>query len=419
MKRLETWRAGLVLALLLGIVGGSTWGAGPAWPRWRGPQGDGHSSETSLPTKWSTASVAWSVDLPGIGQSSPIVWGEKIFLTSSLEKGQKRVVLCVDRQTKKVAWQHTAWTGPPGPSHSMNGWASATCTTDGQRVYAFFGEGGGVHCYTVDGKPLWEKQIGVYDNKWGSASCPVLVGDTLIQLVDSDNNAFITGLDRLSGKELWKTKRENFRGWSTPVLVQAGGRAELVVNGHAAVCAYNPLTGKELWRCKNSGGRGTPSVTPGHGMLFVSNGVRAMLYAVKPGGNGDVSQTQVAWKTDRKSRDIPSPIVLDDYVLIVSLRGGILGCYEAKTGKELWKERLGTNFSASPVAWKGLAFFLNESGETFVVKPGPKYQVVARNKIEAPAEELFRASISPCDGQLFVRSTKKLYCFGARGGAGR
>ena len=390
-----------------------------SWPRWRGPRGDGHSTQTVLPGEWSGSNVAWKTPLPGTGQSSPIIWGDRIFLTSALEKGNKRVAFCVDRNSGKLLWEHTAWTGPPGQSHSMNGWASASCATDGKHVYAFFAEGGGIHCYSPDGKPVWHKEIGTWDNRWGSASCPVLSGDAVIQVCDSDNNAFITALDRRSGKEIWKTKRDNFRGWSTPILVRAGDREELVVNGHSAVCAYDPKTGRELWRSRNRNGRGTPTVTPGHGLLFVTNGVRPELYAVKPGGQGDVTDARVAWRTPRTGRDIPSPIVVGDYLLVVGLRGGILGCYEARTGKELWMARLGTNFSASPVSWGGLAFFLNEAGVTYVVRPGTKPDIVRQNRLEPGAGEIFRASITPLDGQLFIRSNKVLYCIGRRTAAGK
>ncbi len=411
VARPSALRPGMLSVLVLSIcVVNDVRAAAPHWPGWRGPRGDGHSSETDLPSKWSGESIAWKVDLPGHGQSSPTIWGARVFLTSALEKGTRRVVFCVDRATRKIAWQHTAFTGKALPTHSMNGYASASCVTDGELVYAFFGEGGGVHCYRVDGTPVWRRSVGVFDNRWGSASCPVLVGDLVVQLVDSDKSAYIAAYDRKTGKPAWKTSRDNFRGWSTPVLVNSTGHDELVVNGHAAVCAYDPKTGKELWRVKNTSGRGTPTITPGAGLLFSSNGTRPYLTAIRPGGSGDVSETHVAWRVKRTGRDIPSPIVIGEHVLIVGLRGGILGCYEAKTGKQLWQERLGTNFSASPVTWNGLAFFINESGETFVVKPGSTANIVSRNRLDAPSEEVFRSSITPLEGQLYIRSTRRLYC---------
>ncbi len=151
----------VVVALCAGTVSA----AAPAWPGWRGPRGDGHSTESDLPSQWSKTSIAWSVDLPGHGQSSPTIWGQRIFLTASLDKGKQRVVLCVDRDTHKLAWKHTAFTGPALPTHNMNGYASASCVTDGEFVYAFFGEGGGIHCYRVDGTPVWQKPVGVVDNR--------------------------------------------------------------------------------------------------------------------------------------------------------------------------------------------------------------------------------------------------------------
>lgn len=383
------------------------------WPRWRGPQQDGHSPESDLPVKWDNASPAWRVRLPGQGQSSPVIWGERLFLTSSLEGGKQRLVFCVDRNSGKVLWQHVAWTGEPEPSHIMNGWASATCATDGELVFAFFGRGG-LHCYSVDGKHQWSRDLGRFESPWGVSACPILVGDLLIQNGDADADAFFMGLDKKTGKTVWNTPRPNNRGWSTPIAIQSNGHTEVVVNGHAGVRAYDPATGKELWFCKSFNGRGEPTVTPAGELLCTVNGLSGDLYAIRAGGSGDVTGSHMAWHTPRKgNRDCPSPIVIGDHMLVMDMKG-IVTCYQPSTGKELWKHRIGGNFSASPIAAGGLAYFISEAGTTFIIKPGDQPEVIAENPLEAAPQELFRASISPSDGQLFIRSTGELMVIGKR-----
>lgn len=400
----------LTLALMLFAT---TAHAQSDWPRWRGPTADGHATERGLPTQWDESSVQWKTPLPGLGHSSPIVWGKRIFLTSALEEGRQRVVFCVDRDNGRILWQQAAWTGEPEETHEYNGFASATCVTDGERVYAFFGKGG-LHCYTVDGEHMWSRNLGPFVGPWGAAASPVLVGDLVVQNCDADADARIVALDKHTGTPVWSTPRDDVRSWSTPVIVHSGGRRELVVNGDTGVRAYVPETGKELWFCKSFEGRGTPTVTPAGGLLHVLNGKQGDIYAITPGGTGNVTTTHMAWHTPRRSRDIASPIVLGNYVLVVSLRGGILSCYDAPTGKELWSARSGItdNFSASPVAYAGLAFFTSETGVTLTVKPGPELNIVARNTVGGSDDEIFRASLAPVAGRVFIRSDRVLYCVG-------
>jgi outer membrane protein assembly factor BamB len=383
------------------------------WPRWRGPHEDGHSSETDLPVKWDAHSITWKVDLPGHGQSTPVIWGERMFLTTAVDKGRERQVLCLDRNDGKILWQHTAWTGEPEKVHIMNGWASASCVTDGQVVVAFFGIGG-LHAYSVEGKHLWSRELGSFQSPWGVAACPVIVGDRVIQNGDSDSGAFIIALDKHTGETLWKTPRPDHRGWSTPILIQAPDGQELVLNGHDAVRGYDPISGKELWSCRSFNGRGEPTVTPAGDLLCVVNGLSGDIYAVRPGGRGDVTGTHMAWHTPRKGkRDIPSPIVVGNFITVVDMKG-IASCYDAPTGRELWKARIGENFSSSPIAANGLAYFQSESGDTTVLRPGPKLDIVARNPLDAASDEIFRASLVPSEGQMFARSDRVLYCIGQR-----
>lgn len=382
------------------------------WPSWRGPQGNGHTKETKLPTKWDAKSVVWKTALPGIGQSSPVLSGERIFLTAALDKGKKRVVLCVDRNKGSIVWQQEAWAGDPEPSHAMNLWASSTCATDGERVYAFFGKGG-MHCYTVEGKKVWSRELGPFTGAWGTSACPLLVGDLLIQNCDATTNAYLLAVDKKTGKDVWKTPRPDLPkgGWSSPVLVDTGKRKEIVLNGEAFVFAYDPETGKELWKCKTFAGRGEPTVAPGKDQVFVVNGLAGDIYSIKLGGTGDVSKSNVVWHTPRKGgRDQPSPIVVNNHLVVCDMTG-ITTCYDATNGKIYWKERLRGTYTASPIAANGLVYFLSEQGETMVLEPGPTFKLVSENALDAKGE-MFRASLAPSNGQIFARSQTHLYCIG-------
>ena len=383
------------------------------WPGWRGPEGSGHSRESSLPTQWDAKSVMWKIALPGEGQSSPVIWDDRIFLTAALEKGKKRVVLCVDRKKGTILWQQEAWSGPPEKSHVMNGWASATCATDGERVIAFFGKGG-LHCYDTLGKKLWSRDLGAFPGPWGTSACPLIVGDLVIQNGDSTGDSFLIAVNKKTGADVWKTPRAECPkgGWSSPVLVDAGKRKEVVLNGESMVVGYDPDSGKTLWHCKSFNGRGEPTVAPGNGLVYVVNGLAGDIYAVKLGGSGDVTSSHIAWHTPRKGdRDQPSPIVVGNYLLVADM-AGIATCYDNATGKILWKERLHEGrYTASPIAAAGLVYFLSEAGVTSVIEPGPKLKVVAENALPAK-NEIFRASLTPSNGQIFARSQTHLYCIG-------
>ena len=401
-------------AFLLLLTGYST---APAvaddWPSWRGPAGDGHTKESGLPTRWDAKSVLWKTALPGEGQSSPVVWGDRIFLTAALQKGKKRVVLCVDRHKGNILWQDEAWAGTPEKSHELNGWASATCATDGERVVAFFGKGG-LHCYSVDGKKIWSRDLGSFAGDWGTSACPIIVGDLVIQNCDSTKDAYLIGVDKKTGATVWKTPRKDTPkgGWSSPVLADSGKGKELVLNGETVVTGYDPATGKELWKCKSFAGRGEPTVVPGNGLVYVVNGLAGDIYAVKLGGSGDVTNTHIAWHTPRKGkRDQPSPILVGNYLLAANM-DGVITCYHSGTGKILWRDPLrGGTFTASPIAAGGLVYFLNEAGETSVIEPGPTFKRIAENSLGASGE-LFRASLTPANGQIFARSQTHLYCIG-------
>ncbi len=404
--------AAVVTALFL-FAGGALARGESNWPGWRGPRQDGHVSNAHLPVTWNADSVAWKAPLKGRGQSSPIIWGERIFLTSALDEGQKRMVFCLDRNSGKTLWESVVpWSGEPEKLHKMNSWATPSCVTDGKVVLAFFGRAG-LHCYRVDGERLWSVDLGPFISPWGVASCPVLVDDMVIQNCDADEDAYICALDKQTGKILWRTPRPNKRGWSTPILVETAARRELVVNGDQGVTAYDPKTGKQLWFCKADRGRGTPTVTPGENRLYAICGLSGDMYAMTPGGEGDITAARV-WHTPRRGgRDLPSPILIDNY-LMVSNMAGVLTCYNAADGEKLWTGRLGGNYSATPIAANGATYFQDEAGVTAVVKAGPKLEIISRNSLNAPTGEIFRASLTPSEGQLFSRSDRTLYCIGQR-----
>ena len=297
----------------------------------------------------------------------------------------------------------------------MNGWASATCATNGKVVVAFFGRGG-LHAYSLDGKPLWSRDLGRFDGPWGAAASLFGAWAEWIEEISYLDAARARvrdeGFNSQTGETAWSTPRLTNRGWSTPLVIRAGQQVELILNGHDGVRGYDPATGRELWFCKGYNGRGEPVPAYAHDLLYVINGLPGELYAVRPGGAGDVSQTHRAWHVPRKSgRDLPSPIVIDNYLLSTSM-AGIMFCNDCKTGKELWKERVGANYSSSPIVSEGRAYFQNDAGETIVIKPGEKLEIVATNTLSPAADEIFRAALVPSQGQIFSRSTKALYCIG-------
>jgi len=407
-KRIVTFSC-LVLLLVLPLLCERAAGVDLVWPQWRGASRDGHSPEQGLPRQWDAASVAWKAALPGSGQSSPVIWKDKIFLTSSLENGKQRIVFCVSARDGAVQWQHVAWTGAPEKSHAMNGWASATCATDGEVVVAFFGKGG-LHAYTVDGRPLWQKDLGPFESPWGVAACPVIVGDLVIQNGDSDRDAFVEAFDRRTGKSVWRRERPSNRGWSTPLVWRGGERETLILNGHTGVTAYDPATGAELWFHKSAAGRGEPTVTPGNNLLFVVCGLAGDMVALRTGKEGEKPES--VWSAARRGgRDLPSPVCVGKFLFVTSMNG-IATCYDADTGKEFWKERLNGQFSSSPIVVGGLVYQTNEAGETLVIEPAESYKLVARNVLTPAPDELFRASLAVADGRLFIRSNQFLYCLG-------
>lgn len=247
------------------------------------------------------------------------------------------------------------------------------------------------------------------------AASPVIFGDMVVQNCDAIGPSRMVALDKKTGKLLWETKRQDKPkgGWSTPIMIDTGKRKELVINGEFGVKGYDPATGKELWFCKSFNGRGTPVPAWAHGLVITINGKPGDIYAVKPGGSGNVTD-QMVWHTARRGgRDLPSPIVVGDFLFTVAM-GGVASAYHAPSGRDLWRERLDGEYSGSPVSAGGLVYITNEAGQTYVIKPGPALDVVSKNTLGDRGDEIFRATPAINGGRLYIRSDRALYCVGPR-----
>lgn len=407
----------LLVLSLFGAVGGiCALHAEPNWARYGGPEGMGRSTETKLPVKWDAGSVVWKATLKGAGQSSVVSWGNRLFLTSAAANGSKRWVHCLDRQSGKLLWEREVAVAAPEITHKMNGFATPSCVTDGERVVAFFGKGG-IHCFDLEGNPKWSRELGKFPGPWGVAASPIIDGKLVIQNCDAEGACSIVALNKENGEPVWTAKRTEAErgGWSTPVIIDVAGRRELVLSGESGVNAYNPATGRELWFSRSPAGRGEPVPVFAHGLLYVVCGLAGDTYALTPGGNGDVTTTHRVWEAKRiGGRDQPGPAVVGDFVLISSM-SGILTAYDAKTGKIHFTERLGGAVAASPLVANGLVYFQMESGEVVVLKPGKTLEIVARNAIGSAPEEVFRAGLVPIQGQLFARSRSVVYGIAGQG----
>lgn len=386
------------------------------WAQFRGPTGRGYSTAGDVPIKWNMDSVIWKKTLKGQGQSSPVNWGGRLFLTSASEDGKERYVFCLDRKNGKILWEKTITCAAPENPHKMNSYATPTCATDGKRVVAFFGPGG-LHCFDLDGKKQWSQELGAFPGPWGVAASPIIHGDLVIQNCDAEGASYLVAFDLKTGEQVWKTERaaKPRGGWSTPIVIGDGESQELILNGELGVRGYDPRTGKELWFCKAFNGRGSPVPDFANGLLHVVSGKPGDTYAVKPGGKGDVTGSHMVWHTKRRGgRDLPSPAVVDGYLLVVSMSGKAT-CYDAKTGKIYWEEKLGVKgeFASAPLVLKGHVLLQNVyGGGVLVIKPGKNLEIVANNSLGAEVSEMFRATLAPIKGQIFARSFSTVYCIG-------
>lgn len=383
------------------------------WPQWRGPGGLAVSTEKQVPTRWTkTENIRWSALIPGEGSSSPIVWGKRVFVTSSQKRGEQRLLHTLDRDTGELLRSREIADDNPEITSSVTGYAASTPATDGRHVVAFFGNAG-VACYDFNGDILWQRRLGEFETELGLASSPVIDGDRVYLLCDHDGApptsfaSFLTALDLKTGEPVWTTKRPGlFRSWSTPILVPTPeGKQELVVNAQDELRGYDPASGKLLWHVLGMTDWVTPSPIFGGGHIFATSGKDGPTLAVKPGGRGDVTQSHVVWREPRGGPYVCSPLLYDGR-LYVHTDQGVLTCYEAATGKVVYRQRLGGKFTASGVAAADHLYLLNEAGECHVIKAGNSFESIAINRLEEPCY----ASPAIANGCLFLRTETRLYC---------
>ncbi len=382
------------------------------WPNWRGPSGQGLVEDAGYPDTWSdTENVLWKTPVPGIGHSSPIIWKDQIFLTTSYEDGTRMAVLSYDRGSGEPLWETPIPFTSREHIHQKNSHASATPVTDGELVFASFGQQGLV-AVDVDGNLVWHNQIENLDNYHGSAGSPILYKDTVIIYQDHRGDSFVAAFDKATGDIVWRKDREASTGWGTPIVIDTGERDELIVSSQARVYSYDPATGEEYWTVEGNLYEVIPTPAVGHGMVFAASGRAGPTFAIRPAGSGDVTDTHVVWKTQKGSPFVPSPIVVGEYLFMMNDMMSIVTNYEAATGKLVYQGRLGRasreGFSASPVALDGKVFFTNDDGQTFVVEVGPEFKLLHINELHA------RTLASPAlvDGKWYFRTASELIAIG-------
>jgi outer membrane protein assembly factor BamB len=406
---------------------------GPAniWPQWRGPTADSVAPGKNLPTKWSTTdNIAWKAAIPGWGTSTPAIWGDSIFVTTQVDD-RKLLALCLSARDGKIVWQREVGVGEPrrkGPVgvnrfHDEHNMASPSPVTDGKHVWFHFGTGDFV-CYDFAGEKIWHKNMvkeyGVYSIWWGHANSPLLVGDLIISVCMQDTKGggknYLVAHDKLTGKEKWLTareygaKEEPADSYTTPLLFRNNNRAEIVLFGANVVDGYDPADGKRLWMCKPfTGNRVISGPTLIGDTVYAIQGMKGPLFAIKAGGADDTTSTNVRWKYPAKSTpDAASPVVANGLVFLAN-NDGFASAIDADTGKEVWKERLGDKFRATPLVNDGKVYFFAKDGTAILVEASRELKVLQRNDL---GEDLM-ASPAAAHGSLFIRTKGHLYRIGA------
>ncbi len=420
-------------------------GDGNEWPQFRGPGGRGIAQDvrsSGVPTEWdATKNVAWRIDVPGLGWSSPIVWGNRVFLTTAVDvqgteqpeggfylgkdrggRGEHRwLVLAYDLNTGVKLWERQVHQAVPPRTHLKSSYASATPVTDGERVYAWFGEFGLLAALNAeDGAEVWSFSEPPRKSRenWGFGASPVMHGGRIYLVHDNEEDAYVAAFDASTGKEIWRTKRSPETNWSTPLVWENDQRTELVVAATGGVTSYS-LNGEPLWVLRGMSRITVPNPVAGNGMVYVGSGFVAdrqkPLYAIRPGGAGDISLKEgetgnryVAWRQENAAPYVPSFLVAGKYLYVIN-DNGRLSCYDAVNGTLVYEERLRGHFTASPWMCGDRLFFLNERGETYVVQSGPAFKLLATNMLE----KLCLATPAVAGDRLLIRTSSRLYCVGS------
>jgi outer membrane protein assembly factor BamB len=430
------------LAMTIVLLLASSTTASDRWPQFRGPQQIGVAEDANLPESWSaTENVAWKTEIPGSGWSSPVVWGDHIFVTSviSSAEGEKPkkglyfggerkapedvhrwMVYAVDWATGKIRWQREVYKGPPTISrHLKNTYASETPVTDGERVYAYFGSVG-LFCFDMNGKLLWSQKWGPFKTRfgWGTAASPVLHKDRIYVINDNDEKSFIIALNKKTGEQVWRVDREEGTNWATPFIWENNVRTEIVTAGTHKVRSYD-LGGKLLWEFSGMSSIAIPTPFSKFDMVYIASGYVGdqlrPVYAVRAGAAGDItlktgerSNKYIAWFQPQAGPYNPSPLVYGDYYYTL-LDRGFFTCHDARTGQEIYgKQRIDAGagaFTSSPWAYNGKIFCLSEDGDTFVIQAGPEYKLLRKNSLD----EMCMATPAIARGSLIIRTASKLY----------
>lgn len=400
-------------------------GAPENWPQFRGPGANGQSAATGLPVKFGeNENVLWKTAIPGKAWSSPVVWGDRIWVTTATEDGRELGAACVDAETGRVIRQTTVFRiAEPQFCHPMNSYATPTPAIEDGRIYLHFGSHGTACLDTASADIVWSRQDMACDHFRGAASSPVLVDNLLVLTFDGVDVQYLTAMDKTTGKTVWKRNRniaydtdnkDYHKAYSTPALIRVGGRIQLVSPSAGATIAYEPMTGEEIWRVRSGGMNAAALPLFGHGMIFATSAAGGFqLFATRPDGKGDVTDTHVAWKYAKTVPSRSSPVLTEGRLFMIS-DNGMISCVDAKSGQAVWQKRTKGAFSASPLLADGKIWFFGEDGEVPVIAAAATYQPLADNRLD----DGFMASPAVYQDSLVLRSRKHLYRIGT-GKAGR
>jgi len=396
------------------------------WPQFRGPTGQGHSSETGLPLKWTTTeNIAWRTELPGQSWSSPIVWGERVFVTTATENGASCRVLALDRKSGKILWDKEVFQQVPRRKEGRNSYATPTPATDGERVYACFGDGS-FATLNFAGEVVWTNRDYKFYGQHGLATSPILHDGLLIMARDGSSDgedkklgwqtpwdqSYVLALNARTGEERWKGKRGLSRiSHGVPCIWEHDGKAQVVTEAGDVVQGFDLKTGERLWSSLVTGEGKVPSPVIGDGLVFTSGGWggKESIKAFNLGGQGDLQESNLVWEQKKGMPKVPSMIHVKPHLFAIT-DGGVATCMKAGTGEIVWQERVGGNFSASPVMADRRIYFVGDNGETTVIEAGPEFKVLAKN----PLGEKLQASPAISQRQIFIRTEKNLFCIGAK-----
>ncbi len=379
--------------------------AAESWPQFRGPGGQGHAAATNLPTAWSeTENIRWKTPVPGLGWSSPAIVGRQIWVTTAIESQGSLRAVCVDRETGEIVHDVEVFHHDDlGRIAAKNSHASPTPIVDGRHVFVHFGAHG-TACLSTDGQIVWRQTL-KYDHRHGPGGSPVSWHDLLIVACDGPDEQYLVALDKQTGQVRWRVEHHGQQAYSTPTLIKVGGVEQLVTSRGEAVIAYAPANGRELWRYRHGGHSVVPRPVAAGGLVYCCTGYwNPNLVAIRPDGSGDITDSHVEFTVRRGVPHNPSPLVVDDRLYMVSDLG-ILTCLDAGTGREIWRERLSGNFSASPTAADGKIYLVAEDATTYVLAPGDRFELLATNHLDGQS----LASPAFVDGAIYLRTDTHLY----------